>query len=255
VWTQHNLLPHYFKSPEALACYQRWAAAADAVIHHTEWGRRVALDTYTYGPSTIHEVIPHGHWGHQYAPRSAEARALVELEEGWPSCAIRLAVVGSPREEKLLQLVVDAVAGCSRDDIQLVIRVDHGVVVPDDPRIIAEMGHVEEARYLRRMGGFDALVLPFSPTGMLTTGTAFDAIGRGIAALTSEWEFFDETFAGADIRYGTTTDDLRDCLEHLTAGELERSAEAMGDLRSRYEWGPIAERTFSLFELVGSRPS
>ena len=31
LWTQHNLLPHMDKSDAARACYQQWAAAADAV--------------------------------------------------------------------------------------------------------------------------------------------------------------------------------------------------------------------------------
>ena len=57
VWTQHNLLPHFFKTDEAKASYQLWAEASDAVIHHSQWGREVALATYDYGPNTEHHVI------------------------------------------------------------------------------------------------------------------------------------------------------------------------------------------------------
>ena len=165
VWTQHNLLPHFFKSGEAAACYQQWAEAADAVVHHSRSGQAVALSTYDYGADTRHHVIPHGHWGRDYEAVASTTREDVEAAEGWPSCGLRLAVIGSPRQEKDLQGVVDAVAACRRDDVQLVIRVDLSVAVPDDPRIIAEHGHVDTHRYLRRMMAYDAVVLPFRPLG------------------------------------------------------------------------------------------
>ena len=96
-------------------------------------------------------------------------------------------MIGTPRMEKDLQLVVDAVAACGRDDIQLVIRVDLSVAVPDDPRIIAEHGHLEDAKYLRRMKAYDAVILPFSPTGMLTP----EALDRSRQALIDRRPAFD----------------------------------------------------------------
>ena len=50
----------------------------DAVIHHTQWGRDVALATYDYGEHTLHRVIPHGHWGARYAAYRGIDRATVE---------------------------------------------------------------------------------------------------------------------------------------------------------------------------------
>ena len=251
VWTQHNLLPHLFKDEGARASYQLWAAAADTVIHHSEWGRDEALGTYDYGASTRHEVIAHGHWGHRYAPYANTTRAEVEEREGWAPCGIRLAVVGAPRSEKDLQSVVDAVAACSRDDLQLIIRTEDEAVVPDDPRIVAESGHLNDQRYHSRFFGIDALVLPFAAHGMLTTGTAFDAIGSGTAVITSDWAFFDETFDGGDIRYGSTTEDLVRCLDGLDARELQRSAHAMVDLQSRFDWATIAQQTLSVLFSTG----
>ncbi len=248
VWTQHNLLPHFFKTDDAAASYQLWADAADAVIHHSLVGRDVALAAYDYGPRTQHHVIAHGHWGHEYEAVAGTSRENVELAEGWPSCEIRLAVVGTPRAEKHLQLVVDAVAACGRDDIQLVVRVDGSVAVPDDPRIIAEHGHLDTTRYLRRMKAYDGLILPFAPSGMLTTGTAFDCLGAGVPAITSNWDFFDETFAGADIRYGTTVEDLTRCIDGLTPEDLDHSRRALADRRPLFDWGPIAERTLAVLE-------
>ena len=250
VWTQHNLMPHFFKTDEAAASYQLWAEAADAVIHHSQVGLGVALATYQYGSETRHHVIPHGHWGREYEAVAGTTRADIEVAEGWPPCGLRLAVIGTPRVEKHLQLVVDAVAASSRPDIQLVIRVDLSVAVPDDPRIIAEHGHLDATKYLRRMKAYDAVVLPFAPSGMLTTGTAFDCLGAGVPAITSDWAFFDETFAGADIRYGTTTEDLIRCLDGLTPEELARSRRAMADRRPAFDWEPIAERTLAVLEEV-----
>ena len=253
VWTQHNLLPHFFKTDDAASSYQLWAEGADAVIHHSQSGRDVALAAYDYGPNTEHHVIPHGHWGREYEAAVHTTREHVEVAEGWPPCGLRVAVIGTPRVEKDLQLVVDAVAACERDDIQLVIRVDLSAAVPDDPRIIAEYGHLDAAKYLRRMKAFDAVVLPFAPTGMLTTGTAFDCLGAGVPAITSDWEFFDETFAGADIRYGSSVEDLTQCLDGLTPETLDRSRQALIDRRPAFDWGPIAERTLAVLEAAALR--
>lgn len=248
VWTQHNLLPHFFKSDEAAASYQLWAEAADAVIHHSQVGREVALAAYRYGPNTVHHVIPHGHWGREYEAVASTSRQDVELSEGWAPCGLRVAVIGTPRVEKDLQLVVDAVAASQRDDIQLVIRVDLSVAVPDDPRIIAEFGHLDFSHYLRRVKAFDAIILPFAPTGMLTTGTAFDCLGAGVPAITSDWDFFDETFAGADIRYGSTVEDLTRCLDEITPQKLERSHQALIERRPAFDWDPIADQTLAVLE-------
>ncbi len=248
VWTQHNLLPHFFKTDDAAASYQLWAEAADAVIHHSEVGRDVALAAYRYGTHTEHHVIPHGHWGREYESVANTTRQDVELSEGWAPYGLRVAVIGTPRVEKDLQLVVDAVAACGRDDIQLIIRVDLSVAVPDDPRIIAEHGHLDFNQYLRRMKAFDAVILPFAPSGMLTTGTAFDCLGAGVPAITSDWDFFDETFAGADIRYGSTVEDLTRCLDKLTPQELDRSHQALIERRPAFDWDPIADQTLAVLE-------
>ena len=253
VWTQHNLLPHFFKTDEAAASYQLWAEAAEAVIHHSEVGRDVALATYKYGSHTVHYIIPHGHWGREYEAVANSTREDVELSEGWAPSGLRVAVIGTPRVEKDLQLVVDAIAACRRDDIQLVIRVDLSVAVPDDPRIIAEHGHLDFSQYLRRMKAFDAVILPFAPSGMLTTGTAFDCLGAGVAAITSDWDFFDETFEGADIRYGSTVEDLTRCLDELTPEDLSRSRQALIDRRPAFDWDPIANQTLAVLEAAALR--
>ena len=185
--------------------------------------------------------------------RATVSREQVEHHEGWGPCGLRLAVVGAPRPEKDLQLVVDALAASNRDDLQLVIRGDGDLVVPDDPRIVVEHRAVSAGRYARRMAAFDALVLPFAPHGMLTTGTAFDCIGAGVPAITSDWDFFDETFAGADIRYGATDDDLTRCIDGLTPDRLQASSDAMVERRPHFAWADIARRTVEVLEEAAVR--
>ena len=247
LWTQHNLLPHMDKSDAARACYQQWAAAADAVIHHSEGGRRIAESTYDYGAHTVHRIIPHGHWGPVHDRHRATDRATVEHLEGWGQAGLRVAVVGAPRDEKDLESVVAAVAACERDDIQLIIRVDDRIAGSRDPRIILDRGGVDEARYVRRLAAFDALILPFRPEGMLTTGTAFDAIAAGLPSITSEWAFFDETFAGSDLRYDGV-EELTALLDRLTDQDLADAGAAVSARRAAHDWSDSAAATLALVE-------
>lgn len=247
LWTQHNLVPHMDKSDDARACYALWAVAADAVVHHSECGREVAQATYTYGPATRHHVISHGHWGPVHDRHAAADRSTVEHLEGWGNAGLRVAVIGAPRDEKDLESVVAAVAACDRDDLQLVIRADDRITTSPDPRIVLDRGGVDEARYVRRLAAIDALVLPFRPEGMLTTGTAFDAIAAGVPAITSEWAFFDETFAGTDLRY-RSTDELTTLLDGLTAGDLAARGAAVRSRREAHEWGDSAAATLTAIE-------
>ena len=247
LWTQHNLVPHRDKSDAARDSYALWAEAADAVIHHSEHGRDIALDTYRYGDDTIHRVIPHGHWGPVHERYRHADRHAIEHLEGWGSAGLRVAVIGAPRDEKDLESVIEAVAACERDDIQLLIRTDERVTSSPDPRIVLDRGGVDEARYVRRLAAFDALIFPFRPDGMLTTGTAFDAIAAGLPAITTEWTFFDETFAGADLRY-RSVEELTSLLDGLTTETLAEAAAAVEGRRAGHEWSACAAATLELIE-------
>lgn len=247
VWTQHNLVPHRDVTAGAV-CYALWAQAADLVIHHSKHGMAKALSTYSYGPETRHALVPHGHWGSQYIPFQGITRADVEAKEGWPPSSLRILVAGQPRREKDLQGVVDAVARCNRPDIQLVARLSGLEKVPSDSRIIPSYGHLTHERYHERLRAVDAMLFPFTTEGMLTTGTAFDCIGAGVAAITSDWGFLDEIFGVSSIRYGSSADDLVHCLEQLTNQQLARSRDAVVARRAHFEWSDIGWRTMGLFE-------
>ena len=248
VWTMHNLAPHLFRGEEGRDLYRMWAKEAAAVIHHTQWGRDKALSTYQYGEQTIHRVIPHGHWGARYAPYRDVDRATVEAELELSPCAIRLGIIGAPRVEKDVQLVLDAFHACSRDDLQLFVTCIRDEQVPDDPRIVAlPSEHVAEQVYQQRVAAIDALVLPFDD-GMLMTGTAFDAIGARKAAIISDWPVLHEVFGAAGIGYGSSREDLTRCLEALSVEQVAASTQAMEECRQRSRWSDIGEQTLKLLE-------
>jgi hypothetical protein len=253
VWTQHNLLPHRDRSDAARRVYSLWAEAADGVIHQSSYGKKIALAFHRY-PRARHYVIPHGHWG-GYFPTTTPDRSTVEAEEGWPNARIRLAVIGQPRTEKALQTVVDAVAGSDRDDIQLVARLSAETRVPPNRQIIATYGHVDAARYYRRLTAVDGVILPFEGDTMLTTGTAFDCIGGGIAPLASPWGFLRETFGDAAIWYGGTEADLSVCLASLTPEALRAAGSAARSLQPRHNWRIIGEQTSLAFADIVLRGS
>ena len=62
VWTQHNLRPHR-EVERAEELYQRFASAAQVVIHHSQWGRDAVLERYRFRADAKHVVLPHGHFG------------------------------------------------------------------------------------------------------------------------------------------------------------------------------------------------
>lgn len=248
IWTRHNLLPHRDHSDSAQFTYALWAEASDGIIHHSRYGKRI-VTAYHPHPRAQHYVIRHGHWAAAF-PAVAPPRATVEAEEGWRSAAIRLAVVGQPRREKHLQLVVNAVAASKRADIQLVARLAPDTQVPLDPRIIPVYGHLDTPRYYRRLTAVDGIILPFEGDTMLTTGTAFDCIGGGIAPIASPWGFLRETFGDAAIWYDGTQEGLVDCLATLTPDRLQAVGRAARSLQDRYDWSAIGAQTVRAFEDV-----
>ena len=249
VWTQHNRVPHY--EQDAVACYQLWTDAADGFIHHSEWGRELMASLYGDRADARHLIAPHGHWGPNYdAVAPAGGRREVEEALGLEPATLRLGVVGAPRVQKDVQLVIDAVHRCERDDVQLCVWSLQGEEVPDDPRIVAApYDMVDEPTYVRRLHALDALVLPFTDE-MLTTGTVADALALGLPSLVSPWPYLQEALGGSAIAYGETAADLAACIDTLTPSRLAEAAEAAVRERASAEWTVIAESTRRFLEEV-----
>jgi glycosyltransferase involved in cell wall biosynthesis len=248
VWTQHNLIPHQ-RDPRWEAIYWAWAAAADAVIHHSEWGRSRALARYRYAGHARHVVIPHGHFGNLMG--ETVERAAAEASLGLRPGVLRLGVVGAPRPEKRADIAMAAVAASSRDDIELLVVSD--LPAPGDPRIVVlPYERVSREEYNRRLAVIDVLVMPFDDGEMLTTGTVGDAIGLGLPSLVSDWPYLAEALGDAGIRYGSSVSDLSRAIDALDTQRLDRARSAAVRLQATCDWNRIAEKHFELLEQVGT---
>ncbi|MGH0038533.1 MAG: hypothetical protein ACQGVK_26150 [Myxococcota bacterium] len=253
VWTQHNLVPHR-SHPAHREIYELWAQAAHAAIHHSEWGMERMRSRYAFGAHTLHRVIPHGHFGHLMDEVAAVDRSEAEAELGLAPCRLRLGVVGAPRTEKRTGMLMQAFAASAPADCQLlVLSLGPDEAVPDDPRITAlPYEHVERATYNRRLATLDLLAIPIEGGDYLTTGQFADAVGLGLPALTSDWEFLDEMLGEAAICYGHGRQALERCLASLDEERVARAAAASRRLRPQLDWSQLAERTLELLEQVGS---
>jgi hypothetical protein len=241
LWTQHNLVPHD-QDPAMVPVYELWASAADAVSHHSQWGMRRAIETYRYRPDVVHRVIPLMWFGEDAPDRTDADRAAVEAELGLGPSNLRLGVIGAPRPAKRIDLVMEAVVQCTRQDVELVVfSLGAGQSAPDDPRVVGlPYERVPRQVFDRRLRALDVVVLPFEPGLMLTTGTVGDVVGAGLAALTSDWEYLAEALGFAAIRYGQTADDLTACIEQLNPADIDRAGAAARALRSRYDRRRVA---------------
>lgn len=250
VWTQHNLIPHA-RDPRWEPIYKAWAAAADAIIHHSEWGRSRALARHRYAPHARHVVIPHGHFGSLMSDVAAVDRSVVEDSLGLRSGVLRLGVIGAPRPEKRADIAMAAVAASSRDDIELLVTTD--LPAPADRRVVVlPFERVSREEYNRRLAVIDVLVMPFDDGEMLTTGTVGDAVGLGLPSLVSAWPYLAEALGDAGIPYGSSVSDLARCIDALDAPRLERARKAAVRLQAEYDWNRLAENHFELLEQVGT---
>ncbi len=257
VWTQHNLAPH--AAPDETELYQVWAERADAVVHHSEWGRAEVTARYRFRPDARHAVIPHGHWGPLTGPSAtdpgarAAARADAEAELGLEPCHLRIGLVGAPRPGKDTTLVLEGFAACRRGDLQLLVLSGHGEDVPDDPRITAlDYEQVPRETYDRRLAAVDVLALPLGGGTYLTSGQPADAVAAGIPALVSEWPYLTEVLGDAAIPYGRTATDLTATLDALDDATVARAARASAGRRAALDWDVIAAATWALLDEVAA---
>jgi glycosyltransferase involved in cell wall biosynthesis len=254
VWTAHNLTPHEKRPDVYDSIYRLWAERAEAVIHHSHAGRDRFLERYPSPPGTRHVVIPHGHFGELWADHAPTDRAAAERALGLAPCRLRIGVVGAPRREKLVAELLRGVAASARTDVQVACwSLDRSDQVPDDPRIVVAETYemTDAATYATRLAACDVLAMPFDPDGeMLATGTVFDAIGRGLPVLRSDWSFLVESLGDAGIPMGHTAASIAASIDGLDDDVIERARHAALVRRDELAWDLISARTLSLFEDV-----
>jgi hypothetical protein len=254
VWTMHNRRPHYWPADRGRRLYEAWARVADAVIHHSEWGRRVALRELPYRPDALHVVIPHGHFGEQM--RSTRSRAEIEAALGLPPCAMRFGLLGRAQPEKRAELIMRAFTKGARDGQQLVLTAyDDKTPRPTDPRII----FLPRQQWMSRedIAGnthlCDALVSAHLGDSYFTSGMAADSIGTAIPMLVPRWEYFDETFGDAAFYHDNTEESLAALFASLKPGQLASKHDPLVALQPRHDWSAIAEQTLALYRSLGRK--
>jgi hypothetical protein len=251
VWTQHNLRPHR-DVPRSDELYQRFASAADLVVHHSTWGRDAITARYRFREDARHIVLPHGHFG-ALTDLSGTDRGAVERELGLNPAALRIAIVGAPRREKQTDRFMEAFATTTRQDLELLVLSLDDEPVPDDSRIVAlPYEFLTREQYNRRLVVADVIALPFDPHGeMLTTGVVGDVVGLGLPAIVSSWPYLTESLGSAGLVYNSESE-LISLLESLSPAELDRAATASVGLQDHLAWDRIAAAFFSAMVDAGA---
>ncbi len=163
-------------------------------------------------------MIPHPHFGPALTPSLStdreEAASRLGFDDDAEPPAIRIGVIGAPRKEKDVQLVIDAVIASGRDDIHLAVwSLSFTDAMPDHPHISAEIyDNVDRDLYDLRLAACDAIALPFTAHTMLGTGTASDLVAAGIPGLVSDWPYLAEHLGGLGIAMGNTLGEWTDAI-------------------------------------------
>lgn len=250
LWTQHNLHPHSTE-PEWEEIYSLWARTADAVIHHSRWGLEKARSRLPYREATHHAVLPHGHFGDLEPAGIGETPSDEVVPNGGGARSLRLGIIGAPRDEKDVQLAMEAMTRSVRDDVELVVLSGGSEDVPVDQRVRwIPYEYVSRTAYAAWLRSFDALVMPFRTGDLLTTGTVADAIGAGLPVLASDWPFLREYLGDTQFYYGRTAWDLAQCIDGLTHERLTAARAALVGRRTRFSWEATATQHAQLLEQV-----
>jgi glycosyltransferase involved in cell wall biosynthesis len=253
VLTAHDLLPREPRLGQSKAQRQLYGAV-DAVIVHSEYGRRTLVDSLSIDPAKVH-VVHHGAFDHL-------TRQAVEQPLPDELARVDRPVVlffGLLRPYKGLEVLLEAWRGVDGAELWIVGRPR----MPIDPlRALAE----RNVRFVQRfisdaeLPGFfrraDLIVLPYSRTerfdqsGVLATALAF-----GKPAVVSDIGSFSEIAETGAARLVPPDDPavLHEVLSTLIADPAARArlAEASAAAAAgSYSWAEAAARTIGLYEAL-----
>jgi glycosyltransferase involved in cell wall biosynthesis len=259
VLTAHDLLPREARLGQSRA-QRRLYDAVDAVIVHSEYGRRTLMGLGVDG-AKIH-VIHHGAFEHLAVRMAGPLRLPAELE---PHEGAVVLFFGLLRSYKGVEVLLEAWRALERSG-----EVDHGELwivgqprMPIEPllleagpsvRFVARFVSEDELRAL--FGRADVVVLPYAHTerldysGVLATALAF---GKAIV-LTAVGSFPEVAAEGAAwlVPPGDPAA-LADALRTLAAdpGARERlGRHAQAAARRSYSWDEAAVSTLRVYEQV-----
>jgi len=250
VLTAHDLLPREGRLGQSRA-QRRLYDAVDAVVVHSEYGRRALVDGLKVGPAKVH-VIHHGAFGHLVS--QPDELPLPEELRGVERPVVLF--FGLVRPYKGVQRLLDAWRGI--DDAELWI-VGHPrmqlaplqAAAPPGVRFVPRF--IEDAQVPAFFHRADVVVLPYERTerfdqsGVLATALAF-----GKAIVLSDVGSFHEIAGSGAARLVAPGDAgaLHDVLTELLADPSLRGrlGAAARDLAiGQYSWKRAAARTLSLY--------
>jgi glycosyltransferase involved in cell wall biosynthesis len=246
VLTAHDILPREPRRGQ-LAAQRRLYECFDALVVHSEHGRRRLTAELALDPALVH-VIPHGVFEHLAAQPQVAAPAPPQTDRPVVLC------FGLMRPYKGIDLLLDAwgeiedaelwIAGMPRMDIST-LRAATPPNVRFFPRFITDG---ELPAYFRRA---DLVVLPYREIDQ--SGVLFTALAFGKPLLLSDVGGFPEIAATGAARIFPAGDAkaLRGSLRELLADRsalagMAESAKALAE--GRYSWGAVAARTLELYE-------
>lgn len=248
VLTAHDILPREAR-PGQRAAQRRLYGRFDAVVAHSEHGRRRLIDELGVEAARVH-VIPHGVFAHLAEQRLPEA----------PPFETDLPVVlcfGLMRPYKGIDVLLEAwrgiegaelwIAGMPRMDIEPLLA-----AAPPGVRFVPRfIGDTELPGYFRAAS---LVVLPYREIDQ--SGVLFTALAFGKPLLLSDVGGFPEVAATGAARIVPAGDPsaLHDALAALLADPSalgEMAAQAAGAGQGEYSWESIARRTIELYRRLG----
>jgi glycosyltransferase involved in cell wall biosynthesis len=255
ILTAHDLLPREPRPGQARA-QQRLYGAVDAVVVHSDYGRRQLVQALSLDPAKVH-VIHHGAFEH--LTRQPDEQALPD-ELRHVSGPVVL-FFGLLRPYKGIETLLDAWRGIDGAELWIVgrprmpfepLRALSGPGVRLHPKFVTDS---ELPAYFRRA---DIVVLPYSRTerfdqsGVLATALAF-----GKPTVLTDIGGFGEVAATGAARLVAPDDPgaLREALRDLigNAAERERMAVAAAAAATGpYSWDEAAARTLAVYRTVTS---
>jgi glycosyltransferase involved in cell wall biosynthesis len=250
VLTAHDLLPREPRLGQASA-QRRLYEAVDALIVHSEYGRRQLVDVLSVDSSKVH-VIHHGAFEH-LTRQAAEQPLPGELQR------VQVPVVlffGLLRPYKGVEVLLQAWRGCNGAELWIVGRSRMPIeplraAAPRNVRFVPRfVSDAELPAYFRRA---DVVVIPYSRTerfdqsGVLATALAF-----GKAVVLTDVGGFGEVAAAGAARLVPPDDPgaLRQAFSDLLGDHAARerlAAAARAAAAGPYSWDEAARRTLEVY--------